>query len=141
MSTTDRTFDDVIRKAKALLENHDDDEYEALKPSEKANYQEALEFLRRLESSVEIDSDERLGKSQSPLKRDADGGTTIEAESDGEADSATEIDTDLESTMGDDGNVIGPFDGHDVVVYDPEGGSEGWISMTYDATIPFEDLR
>jgi hypothetical protein len=139
MSTTDRTFDDVIREAKTLLENHDDAEYEALKPSAKANYQEALEFLRRLESSVETDSDERPEKSRSPPKPDADGGTTIEAKPDGEADSETEIETDLESTMGDDGNVIGPFDGHDVVVYDPDGGSEGWISMTYDATISFED--
>lgn len=124
MSTTDRAFDDVIREAKSLLENHDDAEYESLKPSAKANYQEALEFLGRLESSFETD-----------------GETPVDTKPADEPESETEIDTDLESTMGDDGTVVGPFDGHDVVVYDPEGGSEGWISMTYDATIPLEDSR
>ena len=73
------------------------------------------------------------------MSKTTDGGASIDVKSDTETNPETEADTDLESTMGDDGSVVGPFDGHDVVVYDPEGGSESWISMTYDATISFED--
>lgn len=118
MSTTDRTFDDAILEAKALLEGHDDAEYEALKPSAKAKYQEAMEFLSRLESSVETDGGEET-----------------------EDDVDIDLDCDLESTMGDDGTIVGPFGGHDVVVYDPSGGTGQWISMTYDATVSLEELR
>lgn len=118
MSTTDRTFDDAIVEAKALLEGHDDAEYEALEPSAKANYQEALEFLSRLESSIETDGGEAA-----------------------EDDVDIELDCDLESTMGDDGSVVGPFGGHDVVVYDPADGAGQWISMRYDATVPLERIR
>lgn len=121
MSASDRTLDDAIAEAKALLEGHDDAEYEALRPSAKANYQEVLEFLSRLESSIET--------------VETDGGTKETP------DVGIELDTDLESTMGDDGAVVGPFGGHDVVVYDPADGDGGWISMTYDATVPLEEMQ
>ncbi len=120
MSTNDRAFDDAIAEAKSLLENHDDAEYDALEPSQKANYQEALEFLSRLESTIE-----------------PDGGRPIE---DAIPDVEIELETDLESTMGDDGSVVGPFGGHDVVVYDPDDG-EQWISMDYDATVSLENMQ
>ncbi|MFC6903966.1 hypothetical protein [Halalkalicoccus tibetensis] len=137
MSANDRTFDDVIVEAKALLEDHDDREYEALAASDKANYQEALEFLSRLESSLDTGESERseadrsAGSSPEPQ---ADGGETHgDRSEDG-------IETDLEATMGDDGDVVGPFGGDDVVVYDPDD-EEGWLSMRHDATIPLENMQ
>ncbi|WP_122088869.1 hypothetical protein [Halalkalicoccus subterraneus] len=132
MSANDRSFDEKILEAKALLENHDDGEYEALSTSAKVNYQEALEFLSRLESSLETaETDERDSDRTSSIR-------STRAD-DGE-DTEIEFDTDLESTMGDDGDRVGPFGGDDVVVYDPND-DEGWLSMRYDATIPLETMR
>ncbi|MDL5362727.1 hypothetical protein [Halalkalicoccus sp. NIPERK01] len=133
MSASDRTFDDAIAEAKALLEGHADAEYEALPPSAKANYQEALEFLLRLESSLDSERD-GADDSRSPSDRGLDG-------SDEGGDAGFDLDCDLESTMGDDGTVVGPFGGHDVVVYDPAGGEGQWISMDYDATVSIERMR
>lgn len=136
MSANDRTFDDVVAEAKTLLEGHDDEEYEALAASEKANYQEAIEFLSRLESALDAGEDERGEADQGASSPEAlaDGGETFEG---------VEIETDLEATMGDDGNVVGPFGGDDVVVYDPaaDGEGEGWLSMRHDATIPLENMQ
>lgn len=135
MSTNNRTFDDAIMEAKSLLENHDETEYEALAPSAKANYQEALEFLRRLESSLNSSGAEPFdGSPDSGEKRS--GSSEDESNDDG---SDIEIETDLESTMGDDGNVVGPFGGDDVVVYDPND-EEGWLSMRHDATVSLDDM-
>lgn len=138
MSANDRTFDDVVAEAKALLEGHADEEYEALAASDKANYQEALEFLSRLESSLDTGESERSEANRSakssPEPR-ADGGETCTERSE------IEIETDLEATMGDDGNVVGPFGGDDVVVYDPDDDGDGWLSMRHDATIPLENMQ
>lgn len=136
MSANDRTFDDVIVEAKALLENHDDAEYEALAASEKANYQEAIEFLSRLESSLET------GDDRNAAKRDAEPAPDPRPDGGEERENHAEngIETDLEATMGDDGSVVGPFGGDDVVVYDPDD-EEGWLSMRHDATIPIENMQ
>ncbi|ADJ14700.1 hypothetical protein [Halalkalicoccus jeotgali] len=144
MSANDRTFDDAITEAKAILEGHDEAEYEALSPSAKANYQEALEFLLRLEDSIEDDTADRGDSAGS-----ATGGRSPK-EAETADDPEFEIDTDLESTMGDDGDRVGPFGddgdrvgpfgGDDVVVYDPKD-DDGWLSMRYDATIPIENMR
>lgn len=138
MSANDRTFDDTIAEAKALLEDHADAEYEALEPSAKANYQEALEFLRRLESAGETaDGGERFDESRT--SKDERSGRDLRQTAEPSED-GVELDCDLESTMGDDGAMVGPFGGHDVVVYDPDNDG-GWLSMDYDATVSIEDLR
>lgn len=133
MSANDRSFDEKVLEAKTLLENHDDDEYEALSTSAKVNYQEALEFLSRLKSSLETAEAEKCdsNRNEDPSPTRADGGE----------DREIEIDTDLESTMGDDGDRVGPFGGDDVVVYDPDDDGEGWLSMRHDATIPLENMQ
>ncbi|MEM4780628.1 MAG: hypothetical protein QXG03_03565 [Halalkalicoccus sp.] len=133
MSANDRSFEATIAEAKALLEGHDDAEYEALAASQKANYQEALEFLRRLES--ETGSGDGRSAVGSESSTDADTETTPEHEA-----PEIEIDSDLESTMGDDGERVGPFGGDDVVVYDPDDEG-GWLSMDYDVTVPIERMR
>lgn len=124
MSAADRSLAEKIAEAVDLLEGHDDAEYEALKAHAKVNYQEAMEFLSRLESSLE-----------DPPKR-TDGG-------DVETETEESIEYDLTSTLGRDEALAGPFGSEDVVVYDPEEPilDERWISMDYGATIPLEDAR
>lgn len=121
MSTSDRRLAEKIIEAVDLLEGHDDAEYEALEPQAKANYQEALEFLSRLEASLE-----------NPPKR-TDGGEETEEP----------LEYDLASTLGRDEALAGPFEPEDLVIYDPEEPvvAERWISMEYGATIPFSDAR
>lgn len=133
MSANDRPFGEKILEAKALLENYDEGEYEALSTSAKVNYQEVLEFLSRLESSLE---DEPARSSTTELAPVEDEETDAETGS----EETIEIETDLESTMGDDGDRVGPYGGDDVVVYDPND-DEGWLSMRYDATVPVENMR
>lgn len=137
MSAGDRGFGETIAEAKALLEDHDDEEYEALAPSEKANYQEALEFLRRLESATGTASTDAgpTADSDAPANEGAETAAGYDA-----AAPEIEVDSDLESTMGDDNERVGPFGGNDVVVYDPN--DEGsWLSMDYDVTVPIERMR
>lgn len=135
MSANDRPFGEKIFEAKALLENHDEGEYEALSTSAKVNYQEALEFLSRLESSLETETEAEIETSAERMETDG-GETDVETDS----EPTVELETSLESTMGDDGDRVGPFGGDDVVVYDPND-DEGWLSMRYDATVPVEDMR
>jgi hypothetical protein len=121
MSAAERRLSEKVLEAVELLEGHDDAEYEALEPQAKANYQEALEFLSRLEASLE-----------EPPKR-TDGGGGIEEPPE----------CDLASTLGRDEALAGPFGPEDLVIYDPEEPvvAERWISMEYGATIPFNDAR
>ena len=122
MSASDRRLAEKITEAVDLLEGHDDAEYEALEPQAKANYQEAMVFLTRLQSSFE-----------DPPKR-ADGG---------ESETAESVEYDLTSTLGRDEALAGPFGPEDVVIYDPEepAVAERWISMEYGATIPLKHIR
>lgn len=124
MSAADRSLAEKIAEAVDLLEGHDDAEYEALEAHAKVNYQEAMEFLSRLESSLE-----------DPPKR-TDGG-------DVETETEEPIEYDLTSTLGRDEALAGPFGSEDVVVYDPEEPilDERWISMEYGATIPLKDAH
>lgn len=122
MSTAERRLGEKVVEAVELLEGHDDAEYEALEPQAKANYQEALEFLSRLEATLE-----------NPPKR-TDGGECTTEES---------VEYDLSSTLGRDEALAGPFEPEDLVIYDPEEPvvAERWISMEYGATIPLKDTR
>lgn len=119
---SDEPLGEKIAEAVELLESHDDAEYEALEPQAKANYQEALEFLLRLESSVD-------GDASAPVP---DGGSTEIAG----------IDCELVSTMGRDEALAGRFDPGEMVIYDPEESvvDDRWISMAYDATVPLENM-
>jgi hypothetical protein len=121
MSAADRPLAEMVTEVVALLEGHDDAEYEALAPQAKANYQEALEFLSRLESSLGDDVPERTDDRETPVS----------------------VDYELASTMGSDEALRGPFGSKDVVVYDPAESDidRCWISMAHDATIPFENTR
>ncbi len=127
MSTNDRTLHGTITDVIGLLEGHDDAEYEALPARDKANYQEVLEFLFRLESSIETED----ATDSEPI---TDGGESTEAEA---------IDCELSATLGRDEALAGPFGPDDVVIYDPDEPvvDERWISMAHDATVSLETMR
>lgn len=52
-SMNDREFNETITEIVEWLDDYNDAAYEALAPHQKANYQEALVFLSRLEASFE----------------------------------------------------------------------------------------
>ena len=131
MSVNEQRLAEKLMEAIDLLEGHDDAEYERLPPQAKANYQEALEFLSRLESSIADPENAENSEGSDDSRQRTDGGQELP------------LDCDLSSTLGRDESLAGPFSSQDVVIYDPEEEvvAERWISMDYGATISLEDSR
>lgn len=116
------SLEERIATAKQVLEDRPEDEAASLEPEAEANFQEALEFLFRLESMVEDDAT----TDTSPEPSDAEMPECA-----------------LTATLGPEIESETEFASNDVVCFEPaeEDLGEEWLAMPYPFTVSIETAR